>query len=134
MFRLVLNFYEIQQSESLASLGIMGPPLRTLLIFLKHQDGIIPQTSKHHGTESLRVSLNLVLIMPRDISLSDAANEKKIILAIRETEINFTAEFQTRKTTAIRRLAARETSDSRHHGGIIEGIPKTSQNITALSY
>ena len=33
--------------------------------------------------------------------------------------------YQTRKTTAIRRVAVRETGVSRHHGGPIEGPPET---------
>ena len=38
------------------------------------------------------------------------------------------------KTKAIRRIAVRETSVSRHHGGPIEGPPENPPYITTLSY
>ena len=42
--------------------------------------------------------------------------------------------LQTRKTTAIKHIAALETSVSRHHGGLIKDSPDTLRTITLLSY
>ena len=42
--------------------------------------------------------------------------------------------FQIGKTTAIRRIAHRETSISRHHKGLIEGPSETPGTTTALWY
>ena len=42
--------------------------------------------------------------------------------------------YHTRKTTANRRIASRETSVSRHHMCPTEQLPETPRTITALSY
>ena len=39
-----------------------------------------------------------------------------------------------KKTTAIRRIALRETSVCRHHGGPIEGIPPETSRTTTQHY
>ena len=41
--------------------------------------------------------------------------------------------FQSVAVPAADWKAVRETSVSRHHGGTIEGLPKTPQTIVALS-
>ena len=132
-------------SMRLASLGIIGAQLRASL-----------KPPVHHSTivlSGLRGSINFTRIMLREVSLSGRQSEisqsesLRFVRGIFATTSTHSWKFLatvnwpvfllkylwTGKTALIRRIAVRETSVSRHHGGQLLVLLKLPY-ITALSY